>query len=139
MFDLGGLWRSRQWRKLLNLIDHLPQDTWYHQMISEDIEHAMMILRAQKRAKERGDRVEPPKGPQVKTWSPEVDALTRVLDAVNNVAYVTAKGAGSKSIKPPRPALRPQTAMERAKLRLRQEEHDILVRRMLPHQFPADD
>ena len=137
--DLGGLWRSRHWRKLLNLIDHLPQNTWYHQMISEDVEHAMMILRAQERAKQRGDSEQAAKGPQVRTWSPEVDVMTKVLDAVNNVAYTIAKSNGSKSAKTPKPALRPQTAMERARLRLRQERHDILVRRMLPHQFQNDE
>jgi hypothetical protein len=133
--DLGGLWRSRNCRKLLNLIDHLPQNTWYHQAISEDVEHAMMLIKAREEAEKRGIDP-PPSGPALRSWSPEVDIMTRVLDAVNNVAYVTGKASGGKG-KPPKPAPRPPSAMERAKLRLRAERHAILVRRMLPHL--ADD
>lgn len=135
--DVGRLWRSRHWRKLLNLIDHLPQNTWYHQAISTDIDHAVMLLEAQEAAKKRGDEP-PPAGPALRSWSPEVDMLARVLDATNQVAFVIGKANGAKG-KAPKPAQRPPTAMETAKLRFRQKRHDILVRRMLPHQFQDDE
>lgn len=136
--DFGALWRSRRWRKLLNLIDHLPQNTWYHQMVSEDVDHAVMLIKAQEEAKRRG-HAPPPSGPAMRSWSPEVDALTKVLDAVNNLTFVTAKAGGSKTTKQPKPAPRPETAMERAKLRLRAERHAILRARMLPHIYGDDE
>ena len=138
MHDIGALWRSRRWRKLLNLIDHLPQNTWFHQAVSEDVDHAVMLLKAQKEARRRGIEP-PPSGPSMRSWSPEVDALTKVLDAVNNLSYITAAANGGGKAKKPKVAPRPPTAMERAKLRLRQEEHAILVRRMLPHQYGNDE
>jgi hypothetical protein len=64
--------------------------------------------------------------------------MTRVLDAVNNVAYVSAKAAGGKG-KPPKVSPRPATAMERAKLKVKQERHAILRARMLPHLYGNDD
>ena len=135
--NLGALWRSRNIRRLLNLIDHLPQNTWYHQAISEDVEHAVMLIKSQEEAKRRGIDP-PPSGPSLRSWSPEVDAMTRVLDAVNNVAFITAKAAGGKG-KPPKASPRPPTAMERAKLKVKQERHAILRARMLPHLYGADD
>ena len=135
--DLGRLWRSRNCRKLLNLIDHLPQNTWYHQMISEDVEHAVMLLRAREDAEKRGVQP-PPSGPSLRSWSPEVDVMTRVLDAVNNVAYATIKAAGGKG-KPPKSSPRPPTAMEKARLKIKAERHAILRARMLPHLYGNDD
>jgi hypothetical protein len=137
MHDLGALWRSRRWRKLLNLIDHLPQNTWFQQALSEDVDHAVMLLKARDEAKRRGEPP-PPSGPGLKTWSPEVEVMTRVLDAVNGVGYNVLIAAGGKP-KKPKAAPRPPTAMERAKLRYRQERHDILKRRMLPHLYPDDE
>lgn len=132
---MGGLWRSRRWRFLLNLIDHLPQNTWYHDMVSQDIEHAMMMLRAQDAAKRRGESVVERKGPSLRTWSPEVDRLTRIIEELKMLQSLTvAVGSGSKP-KKVKPEPRPQTAMETARLRLRNERHAILRARMLPHLY----
>lgn len=135
--NVGTLWRSRRWRFLLNLIDHLPQNTWYHAAVSTDVDHAVMLLKAQEEAKRKG-AAGPPSGPSMRSWSPEVDVGHKILDAVNGVGYAVAKSNGG-NVKPPKPAPRPPTAMETARLRYRNEKHAILVRRMLPHQYRDDD
>jgi hypothetical protein len=93
-YSVGALWRSRRWRFLLNLIDHLPQNTWYHAAVSTDVDHAMMLLRAQDEAKRRGD-TPPPSGPSMASWSPEVDVGHKILDATKEVAYAVAKSQGA--------------------------------------------
>lgn len=129
--DVGELWRSRRWRKLLNLIDHLPQDTWYSHEVSQDVEHAMMLIQAQERAKRAGI-APPPAGPSMATYSPEVERLDRVIDAVNFGAHKVAGTNGYKG-EAPKPQQRPTNAMEIARYRLKMEAHDRLRRRMLPH------
>lgn len=134
------LWRARQWRRLLNLIDHLPQHTYYHAAVAMDEEHARMIVEAERAAKARGEEPPTSAGPSMATWSPEVDKLVMLLDAVKENTYVTAKAASDKGIgSPPKPHPRPTSVLEKVRLRMRAQAHDILVRRMLPHKFEDTD
>jgi len=135
--DPYTLWRTRAWRKLLNLIDHLPQNTWYHAAVSMDVEHAMMVLEAQERA-ERLGQPGPPKGPGLQTWSPEVAELVGLRDDVRNQTAVIVKSNGGNA-REPKPLPRPATANETARLRKRMRDHDILRRRMLPHLYADDE
>ena len=133
------LWRARRWRELLSLIDHLPQNTHYHHAVSQDEDHARMLIEAEKAAKARGDEP-PPSGPSMATWSPEVAILTTLVDAVKENTYTTVKVATDKGGgAPPKPMPRPSSVLEKVRLRMRAQAHDILVRRMLPHQFTDDD
>jgi hypothetical protein len=100
--------------------------------VSTDVDHAMMLLEAQERAKEAG--VKPPSGPSMATYSPVVERLDRVIDAVNAGAHKVAMSNGGKG-EAPKPQPRPQNAMEIARFRLRQKRHDMIVRRMLPHLY----
>lgn len=94
-----------------------------------DPEHAKMLVEARKRAKDTSESWAPP----MATWSPEVDALHKVLDAVNGVRYIVAaanseKGKGPK---PPKPHPRPRTAIERMENQSRRESHEKLANRIL--------
>lgn len=129
--DPGALWRSRQWRKLLNLIDYLPQNTWYQAALSLDPEHAEMVIAAQEKAKKTGEPDPGPRSPSLSIWSPEVDMLAKVVDGVNGVAYAVAKSNGGKA-DVPKPTPRPSNAMEVARLRKRNREHEKMKSRLLP-------
>ena len=135
--DLGEAWRSRRWRWLLNIVDHLPNHTYFAEAVSNDEEHAEMLAKAEA-AQTKGAKDRPAWTPPLRTWTPEVDVLTRVLDAVNALKYVTiaANSEKGKAPRPPEPAPRPKTAIERARARAdyqrRLRKHESLVARVLP-------
>lgn len=132
--DLGEMWRSRRWRTLLDLIDHLPSHSWYSSAVSSDEEHAAMIAESLARRTEEGERT--PTGPSMVSWTPEVAAITTVADAVRRVEYTLGRVNGSKE-KPPEPLPRPSTPLEaaikRVKFNDRKAKHDALAKRLLPH------
>lgn len=136
--DPGALWRSREWRKLLNLIDHLPQNTWYQAAVSEDVEHQEMLLDAREAAEKNGTPHDGPPSPSLAIWSPEVDKLAELIDVSRAVYAATVKAGGGKP-KDPQPVPRPKSAMESAKLRRRKREHDALVSRLVPSRAQPDD
>lgn len=136
--DVGTLWRSRRWRLLLNLIDHLPQNTWYQAAVSTDVEHAMMVLEAQKEAKKRKRPGDAPPGPSLAIWSPEVDMLAKVVDAIGWTTFAVAKSQGGKP-KEPKAVPRPATAMEVARLRIKQRDHETMKARLLPQRQSDDE
>jgi len=134
--DLGEEWRARRWVRLLDVLDHLPSHSHFNAALANDVEYAEMLAKA---AAERGETK--PKdngdGPPLTTWTPEVAVLTQVLDAVNRVAWTTiAAQVGKKAGDAPKPAARPQTALEKAfrkaEYARRQAAHEALVARVLP-------
>lgn len=129
--DPGALWRSRQWRMLLNLIDHLPQNTWYQAAVNMDPEHAEMVIQAREQAKKSGAPDPGPPLPSLAIWSPEVDKLAQIIDELRGVQVAIVRSQGGKA-KDPKPTPRPGNAMESARLRKRQREHDQLKVRLLP-------
>lgn len=139
--DLGDEWRARRWQRLVDVIDRLPGHSHFSAAIANDEEHAEMAAKA---AADRGETRPGAKedtGPPLTSWTPEVAALTQVLDAVNQVRYaVIAVQAGKKAGDPPKPARRPQTALERAFRKAeyvrRQTAHEALVARVLPKKSP---
>lgn len=133
--DLGTLWRQRRWTMLLDLLDHLPAHSWYNATVSMDEEHANMVAEALLQSDEESED----SGPSLVGWSPEVSALTNILDAVNAVSYaiVAVNSEKGKTPKEPAPARRPVTPLERAIKRAqynrRKAKHESLVARVLPH------
>jgi hypothetical protein len=115
---------------MLELIDRLPRDTYYWQVITQDPEHAAMLVEAQERAEKEGRDVGPP-APPMSTWSPEVEAITKLTDRVNALIYVTRAANGAKGEKPPKPEVRPATALPSIKAKRRQEQHEKLAARLL--------
>lgn len=126
--DLTELWRSRQWRKLLNLIDQLRQPSRYHEAIANDDEHVAMILEAKERSKTEDEA-----GPRLRDFTSELDALLRAVDAINSntMAVIAAGGGTPKRVEP---QARPTTAFERVAYRRRSAKHQSLVARALRKQ-----
>lgn len=114
---------------MLDLIDRLPRDTYYWQVITQDPEHVQMMLDAQERAEREGKPTT--SAPPMSTWSPEVEALTALRDRVDSLIYVTRAANGDKQVKPPKPAERPDTMLPKLKAQKRREQHEKLTARLL--------
>jgi hypothetical protein len=138
--DLGVLWRGRRWRLLLNLIDHLPRHTWTQQAMADDPEYAQKIADAvaARKAKMVVDDDELAWSPPLQQYTPEVEALASVVDAVNalRTTFIMAnseKGAQPPQIPPyPRPVTLVATMREKAQRKARWTAHETLADRMLP-------
>lgn len=134
--DLGDLWRARRWTLLLDVIDRLPAHSWYASSVSMDEEHARMMAEAMAERQESEEGEE--RSPALTTWTPEVAAITRLIDAVKGVQHaVIAVQAGNKAPEPPKPEPRPITPLEKAlkhaAFERRKRKHESLVARVLPH------
>lgn len=122
----GELWRSRQWRRLLNYIDQLPSYSRTYAALTQDEEYAEMVLRAQHEAEKAGHALS--SGPSMTTWTPEVAALAQVNDKLSMLIEANKKKPGRIV-----PYARPSTAFERVKRRKRHETHERLVAAVLPN------
>lgn len=121
--DLAAEWRSRRWRRLLNVIDQLPRDSRYVEAMAMD----------EQLAERMADRPQP-KGPtrrRMSDWSVQVELLTSILARLGEMTQAIAALGGAKPRKVPPPPL-PQTAMDRVRNRKRFEKHHALVARVLP-------
>lgn len=140
--DLGALWRDRRWNTLLAYIDRLPRWSLYYEAVANDPEHAEMVAEALEADTERDDSGVSA-GPALSTWTPEVERLVELIDAVRGLHYLIPAAAGSKDVKPPKPLPRPTTALEKARKagehRRRMAKHKSLAARMLPHKYQASD
>lgn len=137
-YDLGTLWRERRWTLLLDIIDRLPGHSWYAATVAMDEEHAKMMAEAIAARRESGEQEGDETGPPLTSWTPEVAALTNVLDAVRGVQHVLiAVNSEGQAPDAPKPAPRPITPLERAMNRVdfesRKARHEALVARLLPH------
>lgn len=134
--SLKALWQGREWRRLLNHIDRMPSDTWTQTAMVNHPEHASRLAEQIAAAKIRGDIPDKPL-PSAVTWSPEVAALSAVVDAVNSVRHAVIKTADPNSkIKAPEPVPRPDSAVARLigtkERTLRWRAHESLADRLLP-------
>lgn len=128
--DVAREWRSRRWRRLLNLIDHLPGHSAYAEALAADELLAEAIL-AQPDSPGRF------RGPRVSEWTPERAALADIADKLSVLIATTIAAAGSK---PPKvvPSPRPQVAADTVRERRRVEQHLRLVGLVLPDREHAD-
>ena len=134
--DLGTLWRGRRWALMIDVIDRLPAHSWYAASVSMDEDHARMMAESLAAREDSGEKSKSD-GPALTTWTPEVAAITSVLDAVRDVRYaVVAVQHGNKAGEPPKPAPRPVTPLERAMklaaFNRKKAKHEALVARLLP-------
>lgn len=142
--DLTTLWRERRWRFLLNLIDHLPRNSFYSEAVANDPEHARMLAEAQAQHADDTRDEEGPSGPPMHTWSAEVAAIVDLTDAVRRVEYavVAVQADKGKGPKPPEPLPRPVSILDRERKRaaydVRKARHDKLAARMLPHKRASE-
>lgn len=121
--DLGHLWRSRQWRKLLNLIDHLPGHSLYAEAVSQDEVAAQAYLDSDSPAGTVAS-------PRLSDFTPETAALAAVFDRLADVISATVAAAGGK---PPKtqPYPRPVPATSRVRRRKALDRHQRLVSQLL--------
>lgn len=117
------MWRSRRWRKLLNIIDHLPRDSAYVEAMTQDEDLAEQLM----------SRPNPPKTParRMSEFSPAVELLSIIADRIGEQTQVIASAHGAKPGKV-RPMPRPVSAMDRVRQRRREAKHRALVARVLP-------
>ena len=93
------MWRARQWRQLLNVVDHLPSSSHFTEARLRDREIA-------RPAKARTGNGEPDQ--RFTEWSPERTTLADIYDAIRGLAWLMAGGEGPK----PKPYPRPTSAAE---------------------------
>lgn len=133
--DVGELWRSRRWRRLLNLIDKLPRNTHYHQAVLADPEHMAML----DRVRGRGDPGPAPL-PPLATWSAEVEMGASIRDAILHLEDTLVRTKVDKKnqnkIKPidwtPRPGREKQVDTTVLPQQEREDRHRRLVGKLLP-------
>lgn len=121
--DLATEWRSRRWRRLLNVIDHLPRDSAYVEALTNDDAFAEAVL-AQDIPAGKPTR-------RMADWSPTVELMSSILDRLGEVVQAVAALGGAKPRKIAA-APRPVTARDRVAHRRRMENHRALVARVLP-------
>jgi hypothetical protein len=123
--DLATEWRSRRWRRLLNVIDHLPRNSHYVEAVSLDEQVAERILNMP------DDSVSRPRR-RMSEYSVVVETLSLLTDRVSELIGTVAASKGLKPRKIP-PAPRPETATERLRSQRRRVTHRRLVSKLLPH------
>lgn len=128
--DPGALWRNREWRKLLNLIDRLPFDSQLKEAQLNDPDYVASLEEARKRAETEGKKVR--EGHPVSEASAEVREMRRLRQEVQRLTNVVLGGLGGKPT-PIRPEPLLMAGAETAdKTAERKAKHDALVARMLP-------
>ena len=120
--DLATEWRSRRWRRLLNIIDGLPRNWAFVEAVTSDEEWAETVLK----------HPQPPAPARVMSqWSPELEMLTNVYDRLGELIQVVAASHGGKPRRVPA-APRPVTALDRVRRRRARQQHLRLVAQVLP-------
>lgn len=104
--SLSSLWKSRQWRKLLNLIQSLPPNSLFNEALTNDKETMMTLHRIQEERRKSGEADERPVGPRVSQVSEEarrlgeVASLIRWLGGVIVTASPKFKGGKIPKVEP---------------------------------------
>lgn len=114
--DLAACWRSRRWRRLLNLIDGLPVHSAYREAAALDEELA----------EEFADEPRGEYRPSITEWSSTNQLLAAVFDRLGEVVYVLAASNGGKP-KMPDGWPRPETATDRVMRRRQRRDYDDLL------------
>lgn len=133
---LRDLWQQREWRLLLNLIDHLPRATWTWSRMANHPEYAERV--AAVIAKKRIEAEDDP-SPSLLDWTPEAGLLAGVIDAINALRHTlmqvnTERGKQTPKIPPyPRPRTLVDSMVDTKERALRWAAHDRLANRVLPH------
>lgn len=126
-WDLAVLWRKRRFRFLLNIINHLPRDSYFVEAIAQDDE----IAEAHK------DEPTPRYEVSVAEFGATQELLAAIHDLIAqlNTNFVTANSSKRNAAKRTKPWPRPITATGR--LKKKQTEADFLdiVARFAPHEI----
>lgn len=124
--DLRYLWQTRQWRLLINLIEHLPYDSHLREAQLNDPWYVQALVEA--KAEQAGVEA-PARGVPVSEWSQEVAILSQLGSDVRALTAVVQSALGAKAR--PKPYDGPITVVGKAERASRQEKHESLANRML--------
>lgn len=117
-WDLAELWKARRWRFLLNIINHLPGDSYFVAAMADDEDLAEQAP-------------EPKPGPPPLTdFTPEVQRLTLIADRLGELITAVHNTVAKKPQKPPPRLPRPETAHDRIRRRRRSERHQLIRTRL---------
>ncbi len=121
--DLLDFFRGKfSWRKLKSLLNFLPAGSMVAEAIANDTELAEQLLEAEKKRREKS----PDTGPRVSEYSPEVQRLDNITDAIAYLTATVINVVGGKA-RQPRPAKRPETAFTRARQAATMARHHELL------------
>lgn len=106
--DIGAAYRRREWRKLLNLIDHLPRASHYRAAVANDEQLAERV------AEQMVGKESEPMAPPLDEWSTDSELLAAIFDRLGNLLQVHVASIPGNKAPQISPWLRPVTAMQRA-------------------------
>ena len=127
--SLGHLWRTRQWRRLLNLIENLPAASKYQEAISKDEEYLRAVVQAN-----GGQLPKSKSAPPLSEWTLPVSYLAILIDEIRALKAITIKvNSDPKKTSSPRVEQmeRPATAWQAISFNERLRKHHRLTDRLL--------
>lgn len=127
---MGTLWRSRQWRELLNLIDHLPFHSHFKTAQLNDPEYVATLEETRKKMESEGKKT--PKGNLIHEATPEVREIRRLIARIDRLTNVVLGAVGSRPIKAEVERYIMADPGGETELERRKAVHASIVARMLP-------
>ena len=110
--SLNQLFAQKKWRLLLNLINHLPPNSYFNEALTNDREVMMEMHRIQEARREGSDGEERPVGPRVSQVSEEARRLGEVVTELRRLgSYVMVASPKSSATKPQSVKPYPQPVM----------------------------
>lgn len=135
--SLSDLWQHRQWRRLLNLIDHLPRTTWTQSAMVNHPDYAERIAEAMARQRLALAEDDEPSTPLTE-WTPEVSLLATLVDAVNALRTTLIATNLDKGKQPPkipsypRPRTLVSSMVDKKERALAWAAHERIASQLLP-------
>lgn len=122
------LWKSREFRRLLNLIDGLPLTSHYAAAMANDEEYIRAVLKANS-----GELPKSSASPSLTVWTQEAATLASLVDAVraNTAVLVKINSKPGASIPEVKPEPRPVTGWASVSIEVRLGKHRSLASRLL--------
>lgn len=121
--DLGELWGSRRWGKILRLINQLPQASRYYAAVANDEEHVALLVKAQEGQPAKKHT------PPMSQWTQETDVLAGIYDGIQHLIGVTVAVSGNKAPATV-PYARPETAFDKVRENQKMQKHQAVVDRV---------
>lgn len=104
------------------MVEGLPRDSHYVAAVADDDEVA----------EQAGPQPSKRQPPPLTDWTPEVERLTNLEDLIRNLVALANAQVSGKNPKPPKPSLRPETALQRIEKRMDRAEYERLARVLFP-------
>lgn len=123
------LWRTRKWKKILLILEHLPRTSAYAEAMATDERLAKSLAALPESTRKAQWRR------SYREFTPEVEMLSALFDRVGELIRVTAGVRGART-KQPMSAPRPIPAIDRIKRQSAEEKHRRLTARVLPTARP---